>query len=104
MVTEDEYSNLRSIEGCEKQANLPATVTDTKFISAMADALGVKAEDSFVTHHPTLQDMKETYATILKRTRKLTVDGVQHLLLVYMGGHGATFNEKQIYLLNDSEP
>ena len=29
MVTEDEYGNLRSIEGCEKQWDLPATVTDT---------------------------------------------------------------------------
>ena len=48
MVTEDQYDKLRSIKGCEKQWNLPATVTDTKYISAIADALGVQTEDRYV--------------------------------------------------------
>ena len=48
--------------------------------------------------------MKETYLQITKRSRKYTVDGKQHLIFVYMGGHGATYNEKQIYLLNDADP
>ena len=48
--------------------------------------------------------MKETYLQITKRSRKYTVDGKQHLIFVYMGGHGATYSEKQIYLLNDSDP
>ena len=32
------------------------------------------------------------------------MEGKQHLIFVYMGGHGATLNEKQIYLLNDADP
>ena len=104
MVTEDEYGNLRSIEGCDKQDNLPATKTDTQHISAIADALGVKAEDRYCTHHPTHKVMSSTHLEIKKRSRKYTVEGKQHLIIAYMGGHGATFNEQQIYLLNDADP
>ena len=30
--------------------------------------------------------------------------GERHLIFVYIGGHGAVANEKQIYLLNDKDP
>ena len=48
--------------------------------------------------------MKKTYLEITKRSRKYTVEGKQHLIFVYVGGHGATLNEKQIYLLNEADP
>ena len=48
--------------------------------------------------------MKSTYMEIKKRSRKLTEEGKQHLIFVYVGGHGATLNEKQIYLLNEADP
>ena len=41
---------------------------------------------------------------ILKLTRKLSVEGKPHLLFVYIGGHGATLDEKQVYLLNSNVP
>ena len=40
----------------------------------------------------------------MKITRKKSVDGIPHVIFVYVGGHGATQAEKQIYLLNDSNP
>ena len=41
---------------------------------------------------------------ILKLSRKLTNDRKPHLLFVYIGGHGATLDEKQVYLLNSNSP
>ena len=41
---------------------------------------------------------------IMKMTRRLSDEGIPHLIFVYVGGHGATSNEKQIYLLNSDDP
>ena len=41
---------------------------------------------------------------ILKLSRKLTKEKKPHLLFVYIGGHGATLDEMQVYLLNNSSP
>ena len=41
---------------------------------------------------------------ILKLSRKLSCEGKHHLLFVYIGGHGATLDEMQVYLLNNSTP
>ena len=40
----------------------------------------------------------------MRLTKKFTVEEIPHLLIVYIGGHGATNNESQVFLLNSSEP
>ena len=40
---------------------------------------------------------------IMKLSRTLSHEGKPHLLVVYIGGHGATLDEKQVYLLNSSD-
>ena len=94
MVTEDNYENLRSIEGCENLTDFPATKTDSTHINAIADALGVESENRYVYHSPSLEVLKKTRTEIRAKSRKLTVEGKKHMILVYMGGHGATLNEK----------
>ena len=49
-----------------------------------------------------MKDLKASYLALIKKTRALSAENKPHLLFVYVGGHGATENEKQIYLLNDS--
>ena len=49
-----------------------------------------------------MKELKASYLALIKKTRALSAENKQHLLFVYVGGHGATENEKQIYLLNDS--
>ena len=48
--------------------------------------------------------LKKTYMTLLKLSRKLSGEGKPHVIFVYIGGHGATQSEKQIYLLNSETP
>ena len=103
LITEDKYEKLRTLEGCEKLYNLKATVTDGKHIQAIADAIGVGPEHKFINISPELKDLKKTYLSILKLTKELTVAGKRHIIFVYVGGHGATLDEKQIYLLNDND-
>ena len=49
---------------------------------------------------PTPEEMKETEKKILKASDALKKP---HVLFVYAGGHGATANEKQIFLLNTKD-
>ena len=57
-----------------------------------------------ISMSPTMSDLKKTYMALMKKSRKHTSDEVSHVIFVYIGGHGATQNEKQLYLLNSNEP
>ena len=103
LITEDSYEKLRLIEGCETLFDLKATVTDGKHMLALADAVGVQDEYRFIDISPTLKDLKANYLKILKLCKMFSLEGEPHLLIVYVGGHGATMDEKQVYLLNDSD-
>ena len=70
----------------------------------MAKGFGCKDEHIFRNSEPTQKDMKKTYMDILKLSRKLTAENQEHLIMVYCGGHGATQNEKQVFLLNSAKP
>ena len=70
----------------------------------MAKGLGVKDEHLYHDEEATVDAMKATYMKILKASRKMSADQVPHVIITYCGGHGATQNEKQVYLLNDSNP
>ena len=51
-----------------------------------------------------MKELKEEYKLLLKKSRKHTADEVPHVIFVYVGGHGATQDEKQLYLLNSNKP
>ena len=104
MVTEAQYAELRKLDGCENLIDLPATIKDSAAILKIADMIGVEDEYRFVNNSPTIEGMKETYNQILRLTRKFSCDRIPHLLIVYIGGHGATKDESQVFLLNSSEP
>ena len=40
----------------------------------------------------------------MKKSRKLSHEKIPHVIMVYVGGHGATKDEKQMYLLNSDKP
>ena len=50
-----------------------------------------------------MKDLKMTYMAIMKKCRALTASNIPHVLFVYLGGHGATQAEKQVYLLNSAK-
>ena len=104
LISESRYELLREVEGCDRQADLKATVTDNPHIIAMADSLGIPKERRFINISPKLEDLKASYKEILKISRKLTQDEKPHVIFVYAGGHGATDNEQQIFLLNSNNP
>ena len=103
MVTQDAYDNLRQINGCENLKDLNATKTDGGYVQEMARKLGVPQENTFIDIRPNQKDLKKSYSKIMMASRTHTVDQEPHLIFVYVGGHGCTDNEKQIYLLNESE-
>ena len=70
----------------------------------MAKQLGVKDENIFRDEEATVAQMKKTYMVILKKSRALTAADTPHLIMVYVGGHGATQAEKQVFLLNSDKP
>ena len=39
LISESDYELLRELDGCERQDDLPATVTDNDHIIAIADSL-----------------------------------------------------------------
>lgn len=104
MITENVYEELRTITGCEILADLNATVKDAEYIKRFAKGLGVPEENMYITHGPNIKDLKSTYMQILKMSKKKTAAEEPHMIFVYIGGHGATHCEKQIYLLNSSDP
>ena len=104
LITEDKYEKLRTIEGCDSLLDLKATVNDGKHILAIADAIGVQDEYRYINVSSDVAGLKKNYMTILKLSKQLSLQNKRHLVFVYVGGHGATDNEKQIFLLNSDEP
>ena len=55
--------------------------------------------------NPTFKELKDTHKEILKLSAKLNhVEKKPHVIFVYAGGHGATENEQQYFLLNSNDP
>ena len=104
LISESRYQLLREVDGCDGQADLLATVTDNNHIIAMADNLGVPQENRFINVNPTLKDLKKSHKEILILSRELTHHKKPHVIFVYAGGHGATENEQQMFLLNSNDP
>ena len=104
IVNVSKYPELRKLGGCEDLTDLLATTTDCKDIMKMAKGLGVKDENIFRDEEATAAQMKKTYMQILKKSRALTAADTPHLIMFYCGGHGATQNEKQVFLLNSDKP
>ena len=104
LISESYYELLREVDGCDSLGDLLATVTDSHHIIALADNLGVPQENRFININPKLQDLKTSHKEILKLSRKLTHEKKPHVIFVYAGGHGATDNEQQMFLLNTNEP
>lgn len=75
-------------------------MTDVKVILKMAKAFGVKDENLYHDQEPDAATLKKTYMAILKASRAMSSKEEPHIIMVYCGGHGATQNEKQVYLLN----
>ena len=69
----------------------------------MADGLGIPKENRWISTSPSMKDLKMTYMAIMKKCRALTASNIPHVLFVYLGGHGATQAEKQVYLLNSAK-
>ena len=103
MINNSKYDQLRLIQGCETLGDLTATPKDIVFIEKMAKSYGVQPDDFYKDSEPDMKALKTTYSKIMKKSRGLTHEGKNHLIMVYCGGHGATQHEKQIYLLNSSE-
>ena len=103
MINNSKYGELRKIKGCEKLDDLDATTRDIVFIERMAKAFGVADDDFYKDSEADIDALKETYKNIMKKSRGLSHEGKAHLLIVYCGGHGATQEENQIYLLNSAD-
>ena len=104
MITEAKYDQLRTISGCEELTDLNATITDGEHIIELANQFGIPEDNRFIDISPTMTDLKKTYMKILKISRANSGAGKPHVIFVYIGGHGATQSEKQIYLLNSETP
>ena len=94
LISEADYALLREVEGCDHLNDLRATITDNQHIHAMADSLGIAEENRFIDVSPSFDDLRKSNLEILKRSRKFSGDGIPHIIFVYVGGHGATQNEK----------
>ena len=94
LISEAFYPLLRKIEGCDPLLDLKATITDNEHINAIADSFGIPQENRFINISPSFDDLKKSNLEILKKSRKLSGDEIPHVIFVYVGGHGATDNEK----------
>ena len=94
MITDKDYSKLRTLEGCKDLADLGATKTDAVHILNFAKGLGVTNDNIIRNDAPSIKDLKVAYKDLLTWTRKLSVEKKEHTLLVYAGGHGASQKEQ----------
>ena len=60
----------------------------------LADKLGIPKENRFCNFNPTIKDLQSSYIQILKACRELDVAKTPSVIFVYVGGHGATSDEK----------
>ena len=56
--------------------------------------MGVPEENMIINNRATLDDLKKSYMKILKLSRAHSAKQEPHFIFVYVGGHGATDNEK----------
>ena len=103
LISEANYALLRKLDGCDILTDLQATIKDNDHIFAMADHLGIPETHRFINISSNVNELKTSYKDILHMSRKLTVDGTPHVIFCYVGGHGATQDEKQIFLVNSEE-
>ena len=94
MITDDVYDKLREINGCESLKDLNATQTDGKEIQEIAFKIGVPKENIIINNRSTFKDLKTSYMKIMKLSRAHSAKKEPHFIFVYIGGHGATENEK----------
>ena len=104
VINNSKYGKLRQIEGCIKLDDLKATTSDIVHIQNLARSYGVEDENIYRNSEPSMEELKKNEIEIRKKSRRLTDEGRSHLVMVYCGGHGATREEKQIYLLNNEDP
>ena len=94
IITDKDYSELRKIVGCEKLYDLKATKTDSVHIVNFAKELGVAEDQIFRSEGASLEELKQTFNEINTLTRKISYkDEKEHTLIVYCGGHGASYCE-----------
>ena len=103
IIIDKDYEELRKIEGCEKLGDLNATKSDATHIVDFARGVGVPDENIWRYDGTNLETVKAKYNEILKKTKELTALGEEHTLFVYVGGHGISHNEKQLYLFNTDD-
>ena len=72
-------------------------------IEKMAKGFGIPEENIIIDSEKDFKELKASYMKLRRKSRALSLKGVPHTIIVYCGGHGATKDEKQIYLLNTNE-
>ena len=48
LITENDYSELRELDGCKDLGDLDATIKDSKHMINMADALGIPRANQYI--------------------------------------------------------
>ena len=66
LITENDYSELRKIDGCKELGNLDATIKDGKHMISMADAFGIPRPNQYIDIKPTAKRLNETMKKIRK--------------------------------------
>ena len=60
----------------------------------MAKSMGVKKEHIFTNKGAKMKEVKATAKKIYAISKAFDVEGRHHTLIVYAGGHGASYAEK----------
>ena len=101
IITDKDYAKLRLLLGQNDLVDLDATKTDAVHIQNLAKGLGITDDRIYRNEGATVAELNATYRTLSKISTKLNGQEEEHTLIVYVGGHGATYrNEQQIYLTN----
>ena len=82
--------------------DLDATKTDVEFIRRMASSMSVA--QIFENHDATKEEVRQTCKEVMVACKEIVLEGKRCTLFFYCGGHGASHNEKQVYLFNGSTP
>ena len=102
IIQDNDYSDLRTANGCDKFLDLPATITDAEEIKKLAKMIGIPEEHIYHFHASNKKDLNKYYTDLKKEYQRLLKDMDNVFLLVYCSGHGVSSNSKQVYVLNQS--
>jgi len=99
---EPEYEIVRTMEGNECLADLPATIQDAANAKNIAMRMGVPEQNIKLFTKQTVKSIQQVFRDAMRNFLNNAQGGKRTFLMVYVAGHGVC-DQMQYFVINDAE-